>query len=606
MVQRSRPLGTDGQRRRLLRWVSWFAAVNAAVLAIVGAPYLWHYAALGRRVSWSYAVVAYIGQLGALACVPLLVLLWAAVAIAPRARLVLPLGVVCAGAEVAFVVLDSLLFSANRYHLDALTFTLLEPTTWAFGAFYFLVALAVEAMLAAWVWQRTASPGPHRIGRYLAVGLIGCFVATHVVHAWATAHYDVSIMAFTRYLPLFYPLKSGVLARLGLVDRAAARERGVAAALQAPVGGELIYPLAPLRCPPAGAYNVLLVVIDAMRADALTGDVAPRLEHFARGAIRFDRHYSGGNTSRTGLFSLFYGLPATYFDALANRAQPPVLIDELRRAGYELGVFTSAPLYRLVDLDRTVFARVPDLRRETASGTGPSEKDRALTDEWLRWLARRDPSRPFFGFLYYDAAVALDPPADYHPAIPLPPNASAEMRRRNVRYLTAVHYIDSLMGRVLDDLGSRGLTDRTVIIVTSDHGIEFDEAGLGFKGHGTAYSDYQIRTPLVVHWPHRAPSRIDRRTSHNDVAPTILTDLLGCANPPSDYSSGASLFSNAAWEWLVVTSNREFAVVEPDRVTIVFAAGYEIRERDYGLARTQRPSRDATRAAMREMTRFYR
>jgi membrane-anchored protein YejM (alkaline phosphatase superfamily) len=90
------------------------------------------------------------------------------------------------------------------------------------------------------------------------------------------------------------------------------------------------------------------------------------------------------------------------------------------------------------------------------------------------------------------------------------------------------------------------------------------------------------------------------------VAPTILTELLGCTNPPSDCSSGTSLFAGAPWDWLVVTSNREFAVVEPDRVTIVVAGGYEIRERDYRLARTQMPSRDATRAAMREITRFYR
>jgi len=596
------------RRRRLLRWTNWFAAVNAALLMIVGLPYLWHYAALGHSVSWSYALVAYVGQLGALACIPLLVLLSAVVALVPRARLVLPLGVACASASVALATLDSLLFSANRYHLDVLTLTLLEPRTWAFLGFYFLVALAVEAMLAAWVWQRTACPPTRRIGRYLAVGLAGFFVATHLVHAWAAAHYDVSVMAFTRYLPLFYPLRNaGLLTRLGLVDRATARERGVAAALQTPLVGELSYPLAPLRCGPRVApHNILLVVIDAMRADALTPDVAPSLAQFARGAIRFDGHYSGGNTSRTGLFSLFYGLPATYFDAFANRARPPVLMDELQRFGYEFGIFASAPLYRLVDLDRTAFARVPNLRRETSSGTGSSERDRALTDEWLQWLDRRNPSHPFFGFLYYDAAVAVEPPADYHPPIQRLLNASTELRGQGVRYLTAVHYVDSLVGRVLDDLERRALTDRTVIVVTSDHGIEFDELGLGFKGHGTAYSDYQIRTPLVVRWPQHAPARIDRRTSHNDLAPTLLTELLGCSNPPSDYTSGSSLFSNAQWDWLIVTSNREFAVVEPDRVTIIFAAGYEIRERDYRLARVQMPSRDATRAAMREMTRFYR
>src|SRR5262249_33679112 len=163
---------------------------------------------------------------------------------------------------------DSLLFSANRYHLDVLTFALLEPTTWAFGALYLLLALTVEAMLAAWVWQRTACPGRGQIGRYLALGLIACFVTTPLVHAWAAARYDVSIMACPRYLPLFYPLRNpGLLTRLGLIDRAAARERGVAAALRSPAAGELTYPLAPLRCGSGVApYNIVLVVIDAMRA----------------------------------------------------------------------------------------------------------------------------------------------------------------------------------------------------------------------------------------------------------------------------------------------------------------------------------------------------
>ena len=303
---------------------------------------------------------------------------------------------------------------------------------------------------------------------------------------------------------------------------------------------------------------------------------------------------------------MFYAIPATYFDAFASRARPPVLMDVVRQHGYELGIFASSPIYRLVDLDRTAFAHVPNLRLETATGEGSSERDRALTGEWLEWLGRRDVARPFFGFLYYNTAVALEPPADYHPPIPAPTRASAQLRSRNARYLTALHYVDSLLGRVLDDLERRKLLDQTIVIVTSDHGIEFDENGLGFKGHGTAYSDEQMHIPLVVRWPGRGPERVARRTSHNDLAPTLLTELFGCANPPSDYASGSSLFSTAQWSWLVVASYREYAVVEPERVTVIFPAGYEVRGQDYRLARTQNPPREALRAAMQEMSRFYR
>jgi len=283
-------------RRRLLRWVGWFAVVNAALLALVGLRYLWHYAALGRAVSWSYAFVAYVGHLSALAGIPLLLLLAPVVALLPRPRLVLPLGVVLGSAGVAFVLLDSLVFAENRYHLNVLTFTLLEPQTWAFLALYFFVALAIEAMLAAWIWRRTARPPTRRIGWSVGLALGACFVAGHIVHAWAEAHYDMSVTAFTRYLPLYHPLRNpGLLARLGLIDRMRARERGVGAALDRPTAGELNYPLAPMRCEArAPGLNVLLVVIDAMRADALTPEVAPRLSELARGAMQFDRHYTGG------------------------------------------------------------------------------------------------------------------------------------------------------------------------------------------------------------------------------------------------------------------------------------------------------------------------
>ena len=88
--------------------------------------------------------------------------------------------------------------------------------------------------------------------------------------------------------------------------------------------------------------------------------------------------------------------------------------------------------------------------------------------------------------------------------MPVPPGAS-EQEREHARYLTAVHFIDSLFGGVLDDLERRKLLDRTVVVVTSDHGMEFDENGLGFTGHSTAYSEYQMHTPLVVRWPGRPP-----------------------------------------------------------------------------------------------------
>jgi len=597
---------SDSSRRRLLRWGSWFAVANAALLALVALRYLWYYSALGPSAAWLYAVVAFAGHMFLLAYLPFLVLLVPVIVLLPRPRVVLPLAVLLAAVVLSFLVLDSLVFAENRYHLSALTASLLAPSTWAFVALYFVVGLAIEAMLAGWVWRRTAHAPRLRIGRYVAVGAVLCILASHVVHDFAEAHYYMPVTALTRYLPLYFPRGDKGLVRLGLVNRTRAREGGVVAALGRPPGGALNYPRSPLRCkPPSPLLNVVLVVVDAMRADALRADVAPRLAALAADAIRFDTHYSGGNSSRSGMFSLFYGIPATYWDAFASLGRSPVLMDLFQQYGYQLGLFASQPIYRAVALDRTALARIPNLRLQThAPEPGSSATDRVLTDEWLDWLERRDPARPFFGFLYYDAAVAIEPPDNYPSIVPVAPGARKQARQY-ARYLTAVHYVDSLVGRVLDDLGRRGLLDRTVIVVTSDHGMEFDENGLGFTGHGTAFSEAQMRTPLLIRWPGRPPGRIARRTSHNDVAPTLVTGVFGCTNPPADYASGHSLFSGEQWEWLIATSYADYALLEAERVTIVYPAGYEIRDRDYRLIEHPTLPRESLRAALGEMSRFY-
>ena len=90
------------------------------------------------------------------------------------------------------------------------------------------------------------------------------------------------------------------------------------------------------------------------------------------------------------------------------------------------------------------------------------------------------------------------------------------------------------------------------------------------------------------------------------VAPTLLTGLFGCANPPTDYASGHGLFTDRQWDWLIATDYTDYAVVEPAQVTVVLAGGYEIRDENYRLVRHPTLPQESLRAALREMSRFYR
>ena len=220
------------------------------------------------------------------------------------------------------------------------------------------------------------------------------------------------------------------------------------------------------------------------------------------------------------MFSLFYGLPATYWDAFASLTRPPLLMDLFQRYGYQLGLFSSVPctarppsIERPWPACRTFAWRRFRPTPDPPGGTGP--------DRRMAGVAR--PARPGPS-LFRVPLLRLGPGHRDSGKLPLGragPTGSAETGALHARYLTAVHYVDSLVGRVFDDLKRRKLLDRTVVIVTSDHGMEFNENGPGFTGHGTAFSDLQMRTLLVVRWPGRAPARVSRRTSHNDVAPTL-------------------------------------------------------------------------------------
>jgi hypothetical protein len=90
------------------------------------------------------------------------------------------------------------------------------------------------------------------------------------------------------------------------------------------------------------------------------------------------------------------------------------------------------------------------------------------------------------------------------------------------RYRTAVHYADSLIGSLLDDLRAQGLAEDTIVLVTGDHAEEFNDLKLNYWGHNGNFSDYQLQVPFVLHWPGKASGHDARTSSHEDWVPTLM------------------------------------------------------------------------------------
>jgi arylsulfatase A-like enzyme len=111
-----------------------------------------------------------------------------------------------------------------------------------------------------------------------------------------------------------------------------------------------------------------------------------------------------------------------------------------------------------------------------------------------------------------------------------PPSGPEEIQALINLYDGELAYVDQQIGRLLDELGSRGLFDPSLIIITADHGEAFYEHG--YWQHTETLYEEMIRIPLIVKWPQQSsPARVPELVSQLDIFPTVL-EAAGLPTPP--------------------------------------------------------------------------
>jgi membrane-anchored protein YejM (alkaline phosphatase superfamily) len=603
-------------RADLLRWGGWFFFFAAAVFMLLALRYLPVVTLPDGTAARGFTVMMFLSQ-GALAAVAGWLLMLPVALIAPRRLWVVPLSILIGLAALTLTVIDGYVWQQYRLHLDASIWNLVfggafeetfvfATTTWVKLG---LLVLALGALLAgcAWLAARMVRRRGRRAGIALAASLATLFVLHNGIYAWANAAAYTPITSQTRILPGYRPLTA----------KRWLRKHGLMPHSQAPVhlaaGVGLAYPRAELDCAaPAPTRNVLFVVIDSWRADALDPEVTPNLAGLAAESQRFTNHFSGGNATRIGMFSLFYALPGTYWHDMLGERRGAVFVQELMHQGYDVEVFRSAPLFS-PEFDRTIFLGVPDLRLRS-DGDRAWQRDQDLTTDFVGWLDSRDTGRPFFALLFYDSPHKYDFP----PGSPLrfqPSLAEVDyMSFSNTtdpapfhnRYLNSVHYVDQLAGKAIEAARARGLLEDTVLVVTSDHGQEFNDQGLNYWGHNSNFSEFQTHVPLFVRWPGEPPSIQSHATSHFDVVPTLSRRVLGCGNPIEDYSVGRDLYDTTPRGVLTMASFNDYAAVQPGKRYIVVRGGGDVETLgpDYRPRPMSAADRQALQDALKQRSRF--
>ena len=129
------------------------------------------------------------------------------------------------------------------------------------------------------------------------------------------------------------------------------------------------------------------------------------------------------------------------------------------------------------------------------------------------------------------------------------------------RYLFQVQYADRCLGRILDRLEETGLFDKSMIVVTSDHGFAFRAGSSRRDPQADTIADL-IPVPLLIKYPNQSASSVSERNVETiDILPTIA-DVLGLPND-ADWD-GESLLSDVPERPRKTIVGSEAFILEPD------------------------------------------
>lgn len=469
-----------------------------------------------------------------------------------------------------------------------------------------IALLAIGLACTVWLANKLAQSR----AKFVIVAVwFSLLLSTQVIHAYKNALYDDEVSQFSNNWPLYYPLTARkFIYRHHLVDENMASQNRVE--LKNIESSSLNYPLAPVNVEPKGKQpNVLFILVDAWRYSDATPEIMPNVSKFTEKTVNFSQHMSGGNSTQAGIFSLFYSLPATYWDSFYASQKSPVFMDTLQNQGYRMGIFGSAPLTS-PPLSRTVFKKVKDL---TLKQTGETQikRDQQITDEFIHFQ-KQDSDKPYFSFLFYDSAHGTSFPepefAKFKPYwervdhILLNNDFDASLYHN--RYKNSLYFIDSLIAKVLKNID----LENTIVVITSDHGEEFNDHKMNYWGHTGNYSDTQVHVPLYVYLPDHQPEQINYRTTHYDIVPTLMNELFDVKGDTQSYSVGRDLFDNCVpRDWFIAGSYYNYALVGKETMLVVNPGGHSQQLNNQLKVDTEHQVPvNVIQDSLDEMSRFYK
>jgi membrane-anchored protein YejM (alkaline phosphatase superfamily) len=386
--------------------------------------------------------------------------------------------------------------------------------------------------------------------------------------------------------------------------------------------GKIQYPLKPLETksvnnPP----NILIIAFDAWREDCFNKDDSPNLWNFTKQGIIFTNHFSGANHTFGGLFSLFYGVTASYYNVFYTTQKKSLFFSRLKQLQYQSAIFSDTSNNKVLQLiigkNNYNIINNPDKNKIN------NKFDEKLTHEWLEWHSKLEQTKPWFSFIFYDSLHSSDFKNNYlmnnnlkNPIYNYKDFAYKYGKDMFVNsYKTCVNYLDSLANQILQQLKDTNDLTNTIVIITADHGLEWNDNNQGNWGYRSNFTNCQTQVPLAIIYPQsdyfNSYSKVTKLTTHYDIVPTLMQNFLGVTNNIADYSIGVDLLSNNITSSILCTQACQygsliFSIIDKNNILRISPNGSCNLLNKFNQIIFDKINNNYLNQALEQMTRFFK
>ncbi|MCO8122212.1 sulfatase-like hydrolase/transferase [Stieleria sp. TO1_6] len=266
----------------------------------------------------------------------------------------------------------------------------------------------------------------------------------------------------------------------------------------------------------------VIVIIESLQHSLMSPDVMPNVHRLGRDGYMLRNHFSGGNASNLGIFSLLNGTEASYFPL--SHTFRPLMNRLLQQAGYELGFYGGTDDWDKFGMSGFIKPDYyDDFQIEPVDWIASDQRSIDRATQFLE--PGSDPTQPrpprvAVVYLYSSHQPFASRPDQevFQPAATqtfIAPYTGSQRELVWNRYRNSLRSLDYMIGPLLQ-------RDRWIVIV-GDHGESFMDDGT--IGHGTRLSKTQNTTSAMLYFPEHEPRVVDELTMHADVLPTVLSAL---------------------------------------------------------------------------------